>query len=124
LSIDIFLSFYIMLEISKGAILMKKVFFAVIFGLLIQITPVSAQPITSLGAGPAVAIGVLSAIGIDPIGLGLTGSSDSTPAAAPKATKDESNSQMEFKSLASMPASFDLLNQSAGGSLSTTDILN
>ncbi len=110
-----------MLEISEGGIHMKKVLFTLALGLLLQGVQASAQ--STPGGAAAIVIGVFSSAGIDPLGLGLTGSSDSTPAATPKATKDESNSQMEFKSLASISASFDLLNQSAGGSLTTTDIL-
>ncbi len=104
---------------------MKKVIFLMVLGFLIHLASTStAAPLPpSVGGGAAVAVGVLSAIGIDPLGLGLGGSSSTTPAASPKASKDQSNTQMEFKALASLPASFDLLNQSAGGSLTTPEIL-
>jgi|GEM_PF-3384470 len=69
--------------------------------------------------GPAVAIGILSAIGIDPLGLGLAGSSSTAPSASLKGTTN----QNDFQSLASLPGSYDLLNQSAGSSLTTLDIL-
>lgn len=99
--------------------------FLLSLGILIQVTTIcSAIPAPPLPSGAgAVAVGVLSALGIDPLGLGLGGSSSTTPAASPKASKDQSNAQMEFKALASLPGSFDLLNQSAGGSLTTPEIL-
>jgi hypothetical protein len=98
---------------------MKKMIFLIALGLLVQVTPAKAGYPRS--GGSAVAIGLLSAIGIDPLGLGLGGSSSTAP--SPKTSKDQSSLQSEFKTLASLPGSFDLLNQSAGGSLTTPEII-
>lgn len=77
-----------------------------------------AQKVPISAGGPAVAVGILSAVGIDPLGLGLG------VASAPSNTsKDQAKGKTEFETLASFPGSFDLLNQSAGSSLTTLDIL-
>ncbi len=101
---------------------MKKMTIAAVLGLFLLAVQSNAGTVLPPPAGgAAVAIGFLSAIGIDPLGLGLGGSS--SPAPSNKTPKDQSSLQTEFKTLASLPAAFDLLNQSAGGSLTTPEII-
>jgi len=99
---------------------MKKVIFLMALGFLLQVTPTKAGTTVLGSGGSAVALGFLSAVGIDPLGLGLGGSSSTPSTATPK---DQSSIKTQFETLAALPGSFDLLNQSAGSSLNTLEIL-
>ena len=102
---------------------MKKLVFLMALSLLIQMGRSYAGvfiPPSSGSGGSAVALGFLSAVGIDPLGLGIGGGTSSTTAPA---ANSQSSIKTQFTTLASLSGSYDLLNQSAGSSLNTLDIL-
>ncbi len=100
---------------------MKILFCLLALGLSMQAGQANAGGTPPSGGAAAMAIGVFSGLGIDPIGLGLTGSS--APAQAPKDSKNESKAVNDIDALASNPANVYLMYQSAGGKLNTIEII-
>jgi hypothetical protein len=100
---------------------MKTLFYLLAMGLLIQANQAKAGSTPPSGGAAAMCIGVLSGLGLDPIGLGLTGSS--APSETPKASKSESKARNDFDNLASNPSAVYLMYQSASGNLNTRQII-
>jgi hypothetical protein len=97
----------------KGNNLMKKTALAVVLGLLIQVLPISAFATITLPPPPEGVGGAVVAIAVAFFGLG--GSDSKAESSLTPAT--------EFSILNSNPQDLSLMDQAAGGSLNTVEIL-